>query len=76
MEKNQERDKIWEWPGDEARSQMHTCTVETGLTLHGCFTCLQIIYVNIDDFKSCVRILASQFSSTYNVRTVFNQDIA
>ena len=35
---------------------------------------LQGAYVNIDDFKSRVRVLASQFSPSYDVKTVFNQD--
>jgi len=37
---------------------------------------LQSIFVNIDSFKSHVRVLASRFSPTYDVKTVFNQDFA
>ena len=35
---------------------------------------LQAIYVNIDSFKSRVRVLASQVAPTYDVKAVFNQD--
>ena len=49
--------------------------METGNTFNiGCITFLQGIYVNTDDFKSRVRVLASKFSPNYEVKTVFNQD--
>ena len=37
---------------------------------------LQGIYVNIDDFKSRVRVLASKFSPNFAVKTVLNQESA
>ena len=49
--------------------------METGNTFDiRCFTILQGIYVNTDDFKSQVRVLASKLSPNYEVKTVFNQD--
>ena len=51
--------------------------METGNTFDiGCFTILQGIYVNTDDFKSRVQVLASKFSPNYAVKTVLNQETA
>ena len=48
--------------------------METG-NMHdiGCFTFCRV-YVNTDDFKSRIQVLASKFSPNYEVKTVFNQD--
>ena len=35
---------------------------------------MQVVYVNIDTFKSKVRLLASQFEPEFTVKTVLNQD--
>jgi len=36
---------------------------------------LQGCFVGIEDFNSRVRILASQFSPDYEVKTAFDQDV-
>jgi len=39
------------------------------------FFILQGVFVNTEDFKSRVHVLASQFSPGYEVKTVFDEDI-
>ena len=39
------------------------------------FYILQGVFVNTEDFKSRVHVLASQFSPDYEVKTVFDEDI-
>ena len=60
---------VWNSRGMKCtKTLMHTNMVWLYLILQG-------VYVNTEDFKSRVHVLASQFSPGYEVKTVFDEDI-